>query len=340
MIDELPPHLVCCSEYGSTPSLKFTPELPQPGDRVRVTVRLPEFVARRKGQFEIVVKEFDSDEVVFTESFNKNSKEPSAEVVITIPNSTRPGYYLAVLVGPGQREIATELLILVDSVSMKKFEWAHRALQYTVDAATARQDNDISQVVLLLEKAAEYYTNSESPQCAGLALVDAAEAAKTVYTDGAKAENLLWAALRFLLLAGDYEGATDLTGSLVDSSASISEAIGRYVSTGRAVLAEKVIDETNLLDRQQIILKVAERSLPRPQGDLLVEKMLSTMRASQRNQYLTNINELLYLAASEIALYSPGVVVRSERGVALHCVTFVSEFQESTHAFAATALAR
>lgn len=338
MIDELRHNLLCCADDRGTRALIFTPELPKPGDEVRVAISLPEFVTRRQGQFVITVREFESEDVVFAEPFRKRTKEPSTEVFITLPDTIKPGYYLAVLSGPGQPEIATELLILVDSVSMKKFHLAEMALQCTVDAATASKRNNPGRVVILLEKAAEYYAGSESPQCAGLALVDAAELAEAVHGKK-KSESLLWAALKFLLLAGDHEGASDVANTLVASAGSISDAVGLYVSTGRAVLDEKLVDEGDLLERQKIILDVAEKSLPPPRGEPLVERMLVTMRQSQRNQYLADIDELLHLASSQIALYAPGVLVRSGEGVALHCVTFADELEESSHAFAATALA-
>jgi hypothetical protein len=107
------------------------------------------------------------------------------------------------------------------------------------------------------------------------------------------------------------------------------------VKVGCAVLEATPLDAPERLERQITILNVATRGLPPARGEVrFTENILKAMRGSQGNQYITNLDELLHLASSQIALYSPGVLVPIRGGLALHSITFAYELQESSHAFA------
>lgn len=310
------------------------PELLKVGDRLQVRICLPES-DKSEGSLVISIKEFDSDETVFSHLVSKRTHEFRIEVSFRLPPSIEPGYYLVVLYGSDEQELVTESLIVADSLSLARLDLANRALQHTVDANSAINEEDFARAVLLFEKAAHYYSMADSAQCAGFALVRAAELARTVDNDRERFETHLWAALRCLLWSADNEGASDLMDTLVNSSSSISEAVAKYVRTGCDVLESTPLDAPELLERQRAILEVASRGLPPARAeDRFEENILKAMRGSQGNQYITNLDQLLHLASSQIALYSPGVLVRTSDGPALHSITFACELQESSHAFA------
>jgi hypothetical protein len=325
---------------GGAAILSLSPELPTPGDTVKVWISLPPKSApKSKGQFALIVTEFDSGDAVLTAKFTCEVKVGRCpEVLLDLPDDIEPGYYVLTLLGRRGQEIASEDLIVVDSSSLTKFDLADEALQYTIEAAKARQEDKPNRAILLFEKAAELYYRAESPQCAGLALADAAEVARLANHE--RFESLGWGAVKFLLLAGDVEGACDVTRALMNSASSTSEAVGLYVETARAALAERLfMSESERAHGQQVILKVAAKSLPPPSGEHILEKMLATMRESQGNRYVTDINELTYLAVSQIALYSRGVLRRSHLGHELHCMTFVTELRKSSPSYAVAAVA-
>jgi hypothetical protein len=324
-----------CLYDSSVPSVQITPDLPKAGDRLQFLICLPESDQTEKNLI-ISIKEFDSDEFVLSQPVSKKANEFRIEVNTRLPSTIAPGYYLVVLYGPDEQELVSESLIVVDSLSLARFDLANRALQYTVDARSAINQEDLARAVLLFEKAADHYARADSTQCAGFALVRAAELAKTVYEDSQRFEAYLWMALRFLLLSADREGASDLMDTLVNSSSSISEAVANYVRIGCAVLETTPLDAPERLERQLAILNVATRGLPPAPAEVrFTENILKAMRGSQGNQYITNLDELLHLASSQIALYSPGVLVPINDGLALHSITFAYELQESSHAFAA-----
>jgi hypothetical protein len=306
-----------------------------PGDMVTVWITLPDSAPKSRGRFALLVREFDSGETVLTSEFTCKMKKGSRlEVILKLPADMGLGYYLLVLRGPRKQEIANEALIVVDSLSLTRFNLADKALQCTIDAAKAKQDKNSYKAMLLLEKAAQLYDGADSPQCAGLALADAAEVARTVAEGQDRFESFGWAAVKFLLVAGDVKGAGYVTRKLVDSASSISDAVSRYVETAQEALA---VDSaaTGVDDRRRTILNAATDSLPPPNEEGIMDNILATMRRSQANQYVAGKDELIYLATSEIAVYSPGVLINTPRGPILHCTTFVSYYRQLNHEYAA-----
>lgn len=319
---------------GAAEVLSLSPEFPKPGETLKVWVNLPDSVARPGARFVVSVREFDSGKSVSASEFTCKVREGvCAEVLLRLPADMELGYYTLVLSGPRKQEIATEGLVVVDSPSLQMFDLADAALRCTVDAAEARRQENPHRALLLLEKAAELYDRAESPQCAGLALASAAEVAATAGPDPESFERLGWGAVKFLLVAGDVEGACDVTRALVDVASSIPDAVSLYVESARAAL-EMESAATGVEQRRQTILSVAAKSLPQSGEEDLLGKILAAMRRSQANQYLTDSKELVYLATNEIAVYSRGVLLKSPRGPALHCTTFVSRLGEISSEYA------
>lgn len=319
--------------------LSLFPELSRPGEEVRVSVTLPDSVPKHWSRFVILVRQFDSGKTVLTRECTRGALEgPGAEVLLELPANLDLGYYTLSLRGPRKQEIASEALIVIDSVSLARFDWADKALQYMIDAARAKDAGDPFRAMLMLGKAADHYSRADSPQCAGAALVDAAEAAAAVEGGREKFEGFGWAAVKFLLVAGDAEGACHMTRRLVDSAGSISDAVSLYVESARAALAAQSF-ATEIKHRQRTILNVAERSLPPPSEEGILERILAAMRKSQKNQYVTARDELIYLVTKEIAVYSPGVLFNTPRGPIIHCTTFISSLGEMSHEFAVAAMA-
>lgn len=308
--------------------LTLSPEFPKPGGTLKVRVNLPGPAAKPGTRFVLSVREFDGGKTVLTSEFTSRVREGlCAEVLLRLPADMELGYYTLTLRGPRKQELASEGLMVVDSSSLQTFDLADAALRCMVDAAAARGQNNPHRAILLLERAAGFYERAESPQCAGLALASAAEVATTIGPDPESFERLGWKAVQFLLVAGDAEGASDVTRTLVDVATSIPDAVGLYVESARAAL-EAESAATGIEERRQTILSVAANSLPQSGEDDLLGKILAAMRASQKNQYLTGIDELIYLATNEIAVYERGVLFKGRCGPTLHCTTFVSKLEE------------
>jgi hypothetical protein len=315
------------------PAITFEPFLPKPGEILEVHVTLVLGQILEPTSLTVTLTAVESGELILTKhSCLIDETVESFDVSFELPPTMAPGFYKLLVIDlreERQEHVASEELIIIDAATEENFEFSEAGLEAIMQAVGEEQAAESHSAAMLLEKAGGYYEQAGSFTCAGLALADSVYAwHKLGNTD--KAINLAWRATELLIRAEDSISAAPLLSWLVEVTSSVPDTVAQYVERSACLVQRCELEfesETDIETKRSVILEVARKAFPQAAGSRFnLQALIDAMSASRQNIYLPDINSLISLATCEKAIYRPGVLIRTPRGIGVRCATFVDEF--------------
>lgn len=311
------------------PAITFEPFLPKPGETLEVHVTLVPKQIRQRSSLTLTLTAMESGAVVLTKySCFVDETVDSFDVSLTLPSNIVPGFYRLILAHLDGEQVASEELIIIDAAAEESFQFSEAGLEAIMEAIAEERAEDAHSAAALLERAGAYYEQAGSFACAGLAYTDSAYAWHKLGNID-KATAVAWRATELLIRAEDPISAAPLVSWITELAPSLPETVAQYIEMGASCVESGSKSESNpeTETKKSVILEIARKAFPQGAGFRFnLEALIKAMSSSRQNIHVPDINSLISLATCEKAIYSPGVLIRTPRGIGLRCATFVDEF--------------